>query len=148
MRLLCIAETTVEMDAAEKVFAEWPTPIVIAGPDIGEALPFPGDSIDKDFGWSTAHPVVDAYRAYKPMPYDAPSCAMGAMLYAVHPNDGYFKLSDAGAGKPRHLVLDPDQKARIIRTYVEIASAKPVPRKPRHPVDEKKEEEKKKEPAK
>jgi hypothetical protein len=147
IRLLCATEPGIQADAAaaEKVFAEWPTPIVIVGREIGEALPFPGDSIEKDFAWSTAHPVVDAYRAYRPMPYDAPSCAMAAMLYAVHSNEGYFKLSDGG--KRRSLILDPEQKERIIRTYVEMASAKPVARKPRHPPDEKKEQ-KKEEPKK
>jgi hypothetical protein len=151
VRLLCVAETGNRADAAaEKVLAGWPTPIVMVGREIGEALPFPGESIEKDFAWSTAHPVVDAYRAYRQMPYDAPSWAMAAVLYAVHPDGGYFKLS--GTGQPRSLVFDPDQKERIIRTYIEMASAKPVPRKPRHPPDEKKdekkEEEKKKDPAK
>jgi len=157
VRLLCVAETGLQGDAAaaRKVLAEWPTPIVTVGRDIGEALPFPGESIDKDFAYSTAHPIADAYRAYKPMPYDAPSCAMAAMLYAVHPNDGYFKLS--GGGNPRSLILDPDQKERIIRTYIEMASAKPVPRKPRRPPadkdkdkkeEDKKQDEKKIEPAK
>jgi hypothetical protein len=154
VRLLCVAETGIQADAAaaRKVFAEWPTPIVTVGREIGEALPFPGDSIEKDFAYSSDHPIADAYRAYKPMPYDASSCAMAAMLYAVHPNDSYFKLS--GSGNQRALVLDPEQKERIIRTYTEMASAKPVPRKPRRPPDEKdkdkdkKEEDKKKEPPK
>jgi hypothetical protein len=155
VRLLCVADAGMQADtaAARKVFAEWPTPIVTAGREIGEALPFPGDSIDKDFAYAASHPVADAYRAYRPMPYDAPSWAMAAMLYAVHPNDGYFKLS--GSGNRRELIFDPEQKDRILRTYVEMASAKPVARKPRHPVDEKKdgkkddkkEEEKKKEAA-
>ena len=52
---------------------------------------FPGDSIEKDFAYASAHPVAEAYRAYRPMPYDAPSWAMAAMLYAVHSDDGYFK---------------------------------------------------------
>ena len=112
--------------AAEKVFAGWPTPIVTVGREIGEALPFPGESIAKDFAYSGAHPIADAYRAYQPMPYDAPSWAMAAMLYAAHPNDGYFKPSGSG---------------------VEMASAKPVPRKPRRPPDDKKDE-KKQDPAK
>ena len=111
-----------------------------SGREIGEALPFPGESIEKDFACSTAHPVVEAYRAYRQMPYDAPSWAMAAMLYAVHPEDGYFKLSDNGT--PRNLILDPGQKERILRTYIEMASAKPVARKPRHPADEKKDEKK------
>jgi hypothetical protein len=142
VRLLCATETGIQADpaAAEKVLAGWPTPIVTVGREIGEALPFPGDSIAKDFAYSSAHPIADAYRAYQPMPYDSPSCAMAAMLYAVHPNDGYFKLS--GSGNRRELVLDPEQKERIIRTYTEMASAKPVPRKPRRPQDDKKDEKK------
>lgn len=133
VRLLCVAETGMEADqaAAGKVLSEWPTPIVRVGREIGEALPFPGDSIERDFGYASGHPIADAYRAYKRMPYDAPSSAMAAMLYAVHPNEGYFKLSDSG--KRRSLIFDPEQKERIIRAYVEMASAKPVARKPRRP---------------
>ncbi len=142
VRLLTVAETGVEADAAaaRKVFAGWPTPIVTVGREIGEALPFPGESVARDFASSTNHPVVDAYRAYRPMPYDAPSGAMAAVLYAVRPNDGYFKLS--GSGPLRSLVLDPEQKERIIRAYIELASAKPVPRKPPHRPDEKKDDKK------
>ncbi|HVN03593.1 MAG TPA: hypothetical protein VMT86_04190 [Bryobacteraceae bacterium] len=138
VRLLSVTGVGVESDAAaaQKLFAEWPTPIAMAGREIGDALPFPGEAIEKDFAWTTADPVVDAYCAYRPMPYDAPSYAMAAMLYAVHPNDGYFKLS--GSGNPRQLVLDPTQKDRIVGAYVELASAKPVPRKPKHPAEEEK----------
>ena len=90
---------------------------------MGDALPYPGASIEKDFAWAPAHPVVDAYRALKPMPYDAPAAALAAVLYAVHPDDGYFKLSDPGTisvlddgrtrftpaadGKHRYLIVDP-----------------------------------------
>jgi hypothetical protein len=95
------------------VFAEWPTPIVTVGREIGEALPFPGTASRRISRMPARIPVADAYRAYRPMPYDAPSFAMAAMLYAVHPNDGYFKLS--GSGNRRELILDPEQKDRIIR---------------------------------
>jgi hypothetical protein len=93
--------------------------------------------------------VADAYRANKPMPYDAPSWAMAAALYAVRPDQGYFKLSDPGTvtvlndgrthftasekGRHRYLIADPAQKEKVIQTYVEIASAKPVPRRPFQP---------------
>ena len=76
-----------------------------------------------------AHPVADAYRAYKPMPYDAAAPALAAVLYAVRPQENYFKVTDAG--KHRKLVYDPAQKERILKAYTEIASAKPVPRMPR-----------------
>jgi hypothetical protein len=89
-------------------------------------------------------PAADAYCAYKPMPYDAPSWAMTSVLYAARPQEGYFKLSDPGTirvlddgrvkfsasagGAHRYLILDPAQQERIIKTYGEIASAKPVVR--------------------
>jgi inosine-uridine nucleoside N-ribohydrolase len=136
-----------DIAAAKKLFAEWPTPIVASGNEVGASLLFPAASIEKDFAWSSAHPVVDAYRAYKPMPYDAPTWAVTAVLYAVRPQEGYFKLSDPGTisvlddgrtkftllpeGRHRYLIMDPAQKDRIIKIYSEIASAKPVPRQPR-----------------
>ncbi|MEO8130772.1 MAG: nucleoside hydrolase [Bryobacteraceae bacterium] len=148
-----------DIPAARKLFAEWPTPIVVSGSEIGEALAFPAASIERDFAWSPAHPVVDAYKAYRPMPYDAPSGDMSAVLYAVHSQEGYFKLSEPGTitvlddgrtkftpsaqGKHRYLILDPAQKDRIIKIYTEIASAKPVPRVPRFRLKELKEKEEK-----
>ncbi len=135
--------------AAKRLFAEWPSPIVVSPDGIGEELLFPAASIEKDFAYAEHHPIVDAYQAYKSMPYDAPTWAMSAVLYAVRPQEGYFKLSDPGVatvlddgrtrftpatgGKHRHLILDADQKERVIKTYTEIASAKPVERKFRRP---------------
>ncbi len=149
-----------DLPAAKKLFAEWPGPIVASGQEIGEALPFPGASIEKDYAWAaTPHPMVEAYKAYKDMPYDAPSWDMSAVLYAARPKEGYFKLSEPGAiritddgrptftpaadGKHRQLILDPEQKERIIKTYTEVASAKPVARRPRFGQQQKKDEEKK-----
>jgi hypothetical protein len=131
-----------DIPAARRVLAEWPTPIVMCGREIGDALLFPGASIEKDYTWTSAHPVVDAYRAYQPMPYDAPTPAMAAALYAVRAKEGYFKLSEPGAvtvmddgrttfvpsasGKHRHLILDPAETERIVKAYTDItAAAKP-----------------------
>ncbi|HTQ57679.1 MAG TPA: hypothetical protein VMI94_24595 [Bryobacteraceae bacterium] len=136
VRLLC-------MTGQATPIADWPTPVVTVGPEIGEALPFPGGSMAQDFAYAPAHPVVAAYRAYKTMPYDAPSCAMAAMLYAARPNENYFGVS---GGK---LVFDPRQKERVVTAYVELASAKPVPRKPhRPPANEKKKDEPKRDESK
>ncbi len=146
VKLLCVAETGSPDAALGRVIEDWPTPVVSVGPEIGNALLFPGDSIEKDFSYTPAHPVAEAYRAYRAMPYDAPSSAMAAMLYAVHPEDGYFKLS--GSGKRTRLVLDPEQKDRILKAYVELASAKPVPRKSKRPADDKDKKDEKKEEKK
>ena len=120
--------------------------------EIGVALDFPGSSIDREFAAAVAdNPIADAYRVWRPMPYDAPSWAMAAALYAVRPNEGYFKLSGPGTvqvhddgrtsftasdqGRHQYLVNLPEQKERILRAYVELASAKPVPRQRFRPVD-------------
>ncbi len=154
VRFLCIVTTKfnlkTDLSAARKVFAEWPTPIVAVGQEIGEALPFPGASIERDFAWSQSHPIVEAYRAYQPMPYDAPSWTLAAALYSVHSKDGYFNISDPGSmtiledgstkftasadGKHQYLILDPAQKERIIETYAKVVSAKPVARQPQFPL--------------
>ncbi len=143
-KFLCAADFGRNVPAARKLLAAWPTPIVYAGPEVGDALPFPGASIEKDFAWSPAHPIVDAYRAYKPMPYDAPSYAMTAVLHAARPTEPDFQLSDPGTlavaddgrirftpgpeGKHQQLVFDPAQKDKIIQLYIELASAKPAGR--------------------
>jgi hypothetical protein len=139
-------EPTIKRDvaAARRLFAEWPTPIVAVGSEVGDALPYPGASIEKDFAWAPTHPIVDAYRALKPMPYDAPASALAAVLHAVHSEDGYFKLSDPGTisvlddgrtrftpgaeGKHRYLIVEPAQKERVTNLYTALVSAVPAPR--------------------
>ena len=136
-----------DIKAAQKLFAEWPTPIVASGFEVGNELKYPAASIENDFGWNDHHPVADAYRAAEKMPYDAPCWDPTSVLYAVRPDAGFFKLSDPGTisvsddgntkftpgagGKHRHLILDPAQKEKIVKTFVELASAKPVPKAPR-----------------
>lgn len=150
VRLLVVAEGRLEADvpAAKKLFAEWPGPVVVVGRDVGEALRYPGESIERDFGWTNAHPVVDAYRAAGKMPYNAPAQAMAAALHAVRTDKPYFQLSDAGtvqvgsdgkltlapgAGAHRRLSIAPEKKDEVLRTFIELASAKPVPRPSRRP---------------
>src|SRR4030095_7623884 len=41
-----------DIEAAKNLFAEWETPIVAVGTEVGEALPYPGASIEKDFSWA------------------------------------------------------------------------------------------------
>jgi len=138
-----------DVAAAKKVFAEWPTEIIVAGFELGKAIPFPGASIEKDFAWSASHPVVDAYRASDTMPYDAGTWDVLAVLQAARPGEKYFKLSEPGVvqiadtgeskftakpgGRHRHLIFDPAQKDRVTQALVELASAKPVVRMPRRP---------------
>jgi len=129
-----------DVPAMRKVLLEFPSPLVFCGKEIGDALPFPGASVARDFAWAPAHPVVDAYHAFQAGEYDFPSYDLAAAVHAVHPDKGFFTLSDAGGieigedgrmkfagtGKVRSLIFDPAQKEKIIQTFVELASAKPA----------------------
>jgi hypothetical protein len=140
------ADPIVRGDVAgfRKLLAEWPSRIVMAGSELNEAYPFPGASLENGVAWAPNHPVVDAYRAFKPPPYDAPSRALAAVLYAVTPDEGYFQLSEPGtitvlddgrtrfvpspAGKHHYLVAKADQKERVLDTFVKMVTAQPPPR--------------------
>lgn len=141
-----------DVAAAKKVLADWPTLIYYVGRETGDALQFPGASIEKQFAAEAPdNPVAAAYKNWKPMPYDTPSPAMAAALYAGRPKEGYFKLSDPGTmslsadgkssfaasatGKHQYLIFDPAQKDKILTAYVDLASAKPVVRQRFRPAD-------------
>jgi hypothetical protein len=130
-----------DVPAFRRIVAEWPGPVFYCGKEVGEALPFPGAAIEKDFAWAPAHPVVDAYRAYRPMPYDSPSYDLAAAHYAVHPDSGFFQLSEPGTlavgddgamkftpggGNVRSLTVNPAKREEAVEAFVAMASAKPV----------------------
>ena len=140
------SDSVVRADVAgfRKLLAEWPSAVVMAGAELSDALPFPGAPVDTSFTWAPHHPIVDAYRAFRPMPYDAPSRAMAAVLHAASPDEQYFDLSEPGtitvmddgrtrfapspAGKHRYLIVKADQKERVVQAYVQTVSAEPPPR--------------------
>jgi purine nucleosidase len=130
-----------DVPSAQKVFDEWPTPIVDSGFEIGVAMLFPALRIERDFAYVKNHPVAEAYRSYKPMPYDRPTWDLTAALYAVRPDDNYFSLSPPGKitvleggrshfdaspnGRHRYLILNADQKARTLEAMIMLASQPP-----------------------
>lgn len=113
--------------AKELEAAGWPTPIVSVSPSTGAGVLFPIAALEANFGWSPAHPVADAFRAFG---QDSPTGELAAVLYAVRPTEKAFALSEP-VGKIRQLMLEPTEKERLLQTYIELASAKPVPRQPR-----------------
>jgi hypothetical protein len=128
-RLVIVESAALRQDepALQKILAEWPSPIFFCGKEAGESLPFPAASVEKDFAWTPAHPVADAYRAFHPMPYDAPAHDLAAAHFAVHPDSGWFSLSEPDAHNLRRLVVDPSKREQILEAFVEIASTKPLP---------------------
>jgi hypothetical protein len=106
-----------DIPAARRLLAQWPTPVVAVGMEVGAAVTYPAHSIESDFAWAAA-------------------------LFAANQKEDYFKLSQPGtievladgrtrfspspSGKHRYLIADPAQKERVVRAIVELASAKPV----------------------
>jgi hypothetical protein len=127
--------------AARRVAADWPTPIVWSGFEIGVAAPYPAISIERDFGYIAHHPAAEAYYLYNPPPHERPTWDLTAALYAVLPDRGYFDLSPAGrveveadgftrftpatAGRDHYLVLPTNQIPRLKEALVQLASQPP-----------------------
>jgi inosine-uridine nucleoside N-ribohydrolase len=136
-------EFNVETDvpSASKLFAEWPTPMVVSGYEVGESLLFPATSIEHDFSYVPDHPVAEGYRLLMKMPYDRPTWDLTAALYAVWPDHGFFDLSSPGRitvlldgetkftpdpqGKQRYLIVTDAQKPRTLETMILLASQPP-----------------------
>lgn len=127
-----------DVASARKLFEQWPAAIVASGLEIGENLLFPAARIERDFTWAADHPVVDAYRNYKKMPYDRPTWDLTSVLYGLRPAGDYFALSLPGkitadadgrtqfqpdpTGRHRYLVLNDAQRARTLEAMILLAS--------------------------
>jgi hypothetical protein len=117
---------TPDTDAAamRRGIAEWLTPVIFCPKEAGDALRFPGARIDKDFSWASSRPVVDAYKVYKPMPYDAPLYDLAATHHANHPDFGFFQLSAPGNGYVRSIGIVPAKRDELLTALIDIATAK------------------------
>ncbi len=129
-----------DIPAAKVIFGEWPTPVVTSPFEVGIQIQYPATSIENDFGWAPAHPVVEAYKAYLPMPYDRPTWDPTAVLYAVEGGD-WFTVSEPGrivvtdegstlfeadeAGTRRYLSVTDDQAKAILDHFVEVITSEP-----------------------
>lgn len=132
-----------DLPAAVKVFAEWPTEIVVSPFEVGRAIKYPGESIENDFTWAPKHPMVEAYKAYLPMPYDRPTWDLTSVLYAVE-GDSWFTMSEPGRieitqegssvftsspdGNVRYIKVDEAQSAAILAHFKEVITSQPKAR--------------------
>jgi len=116
-RLIVVEAGTSYNDPAalRRIVAEWPAPVVFCPKEVGEALRFPGVT----FETTPASPVVDAYEAYQPMPYDAPLHDLAAAHYAIHPDSGFFELN------AKTINIVPGKKPQLLAALIAMASAQP-----------------------
>ena len=126
----------IDVPAATKLFAQWPTDMYISDFQVGLAILYPATSIEHDF--PAGNPVAEAYRSYAKMPYDRPSWDLTAVLYELRPDRGYFDVSPPGQvlvapdgstkfqpgaqGKRYLLRVNPIQAARVREACVWLAS--------------------------
>jgi inosine-uridine nucleoside N-ribohydrolase len=81
---------------ATKVFEEWPGTIIATPFEIGLQVKYPAESIMNDFNWTNYHPMKEAYKAYRKMPYDRYPWDLIAVLNAVNPMEDFFAVSEKG----------------------------------------------------
>jgi len=130
-----------DIPAAKKIVADWPTPIVWSGYEIGISLPYPHQSIERDFSYIDHHPLADAYVLYNPPPHDRPTWDLTSVLYAVRPDRGYFEISspvrvavaddglttfeESADGQHRYLIVHEKQKLKILEALQLLSSQPP-----------------------
>ena len=123
--------------AARKVFAEWPTPIVVSPFELGSRVKFPHTRVKDLAGGKQPNPVAEAYRFYLGPDYDACSWDPTALIYAVE-GDGMFTVSEPGIisvdaagitrftpapeGKHRYLIADIKQVMALTLHLVELTT--------------------------
>ncbi|WP_337176760.1 nucleoside hydrolase [Paludisphaera sp.] len=131
-----------DIPSCAKLVANWPTEIIFSGFEIGIAAPYPATSIERDYKYVAHHPLAEAYYLYEPPPHNRPTWDLTSVLYAVHPDRGYFDLSEPGdvvveqdgftkyaanpEGRSRYLILpDAARTARVVEALVQLSSQPP-----------------------
>lgn len=130
-----------DLASAQEFAANWPTPIVWSGFEIGIALPYPHQSILRDYRYVAHHPVAESYHLYSPPPHDRPTWDLTSVLFAVRPDHAYFDLSrpgrvsfseqgatqfeEAEEGRDRFLMLAPTNRQRVLETLTLLSSQPP-----------------------
>jgi inosine-uridine nucleoside N-ribohydrolase len=135
---------TNDIPAAQKVAAQWPTPTVWSGFEIGIAATFPAKVVVNDFNYVAHHPLKEAYYLYEAPPHERPTWDLTSVLYALYPDRGYFDLSESGSvtvendgfttfvaqenGLHRYLKMNATQAARVREALAQMCVQPPPKR--------------------
>lgn len=131
-----------DIPSAQILAAQWPTPVIWSGFEIGITATYPAGSIVRDYEYVAHHPLKEAYYLYNPPPHDRPTWDLTSVLAAVWPDrdlfrlsvpgmvtvedDGFTRFSPAKNGKHRFLILDELRTARIREMMVQLCSQPPT----------------------
>lgn len=133
----------------QTVANEWPeeVPIIWSGYEIGEALPYPRQSIARDFGYRPHHIVRESYLLHSGPEHDRPCWDESSVLYAVFSERAFFGLSQPGRVKvlddgftrftpakggkgsqrDRFLTMTSVQQSRALEAIVQLTVQPPQP---------------------
>jgi len=127
--------------SAQILAAEWPTPIIWSGFEVGLAVRYPAVSIENDFLYSERHPIPESYQLYIPTPHERPTWDLTSVVYAIQPDLDYFELSPPGQitvldngetvfnsaqnGLHQYLILDESNVARLQEMMMLLVSEPP-----------------------
>ena len=129
-----------DIPAAQTIFHEWPTPVVTSPFELGLQVCYPSSSVENDFGWAPAHPVVEAYKVYCHRD-DRPMWDPTALLYAVEGEQwftaspvGNITVTDEGltlfeedeSGSRQFISADAVQASAVVDYLVKTVSAPPA----------------------
>ncbi len=129
-----------DIPAAQKVFAECPSDIVVSPFEVGKAIRFPATVILNDCNFGMPHPMVQAYLNYRPMPYDRQTWDLTSVLYVTHPEmftisgcgtitvtgDGHTAFSEGSAGRHRILSVTKEQADNIKAYFIKLITSRPI----------------------
>lgn len=112
-----------DIASAKKFFAECPVPIVVSPFELGVEICYPAPEIEENLGFDSPNPVVEAYKAYMPMPYDRPTWDLTSVVYAVEGyrwftghTRGTITIDEAGLSR---FVPSPDGNHVVLRVASE-----------------------------
>ncbi len=131
-----------DLPSSKTLLAEWPTPIVASGWEIGNAIKHPSKSMREDYGYVAHHPLQEAYGYYRGLKNDQPTYDLTSVVYAVRPDRDYFTLSEPGRivveedgftsfrpaadGPHRYMSVTPEQIARVRELQALLCSQPPI----------------------
>ncbi|MEM6470355.1 MAG: nucleoside hydrolase [Planctomycetota bacterium] len=130
-----------DLASARYLAQHWPTRAIWSGFEIGRNLRYPHESIERDFGYVTHHPIAEAYIAYNPPPHNRPTWDLTSVLHAVRPDREYFELSQRGnvliveqgltefkadaSGNHQYLIIGEGCHDRITEALVQLTTQPP-----------------------
>ena len=131
-----------DIPSAQALTNNWPGTIVWSGFEVGISARYPAASVQEDYNYTPHHIVKEAYTAYCGIDGENPTYDLTCPLFIVHPDRGYFDLSEPGiitvkndgtttfspdpSGNHRYLKTSTIQSARIVETFTQLCPVPPA----------------------